>query len=311
MLLIGGEAGIGKTAVLAALINQAEPDCLVMQGFCWEGSGAPPYWPWSQVLRASGLSRAQLGEAGWLLDTASESAERTAPTGSMSAAAATDAQFRLFEAVSGCLKELAVDRPLLVVIDDLHWADEPSVRLLGFLARALAGNRVLLAGAYRDTEASTGLLSLAGSAQQLMLAGLAPDDVAAMIEDIAGSETAAQVSSQLWQRSGGNPFFVRELTRLLLAQGPWREHTHIPASVAETLRRRLRGGAPPACGSSTGPRSPVGTSTPPCWSAAARPPTRPRPSACWTRPAVPVSSSVTATTRASPTTSTGKPSSTA
>jgi len=97
----------------------------------------------------------------------------------------------------------------------------------------------LLAGAYRDTEASTGLLSLAGSAQQLMLAGLAPDDVAAMIEDIAGSETAAQVSSQLWQRSGGNPFFVRELTRLLLAQGPWREHTHIPASVAETLRRRL------------------------------------------------------------------------
>ena len=76
----------------------------------------------------------------------------------MSAAAATDAQFRLFEAVSGCLKELAVDRPLLVVIDDLHWADEPSVRLLGFLARALAGSRVLLAGAYRDTEASTGLL---------------------------------------------------------------------------------------------------------------------------------------------------------
>ncbi len=198
-----------------------------------------PYWSWSQVLRASGLSRAQLGEAGWLLDTTSESAERTTPNGSMSAAAATDAQFRLFEAVSGCLKELAADRPLLVVIDDLHWADEPSVRLLGFLARALASSRVLLAGAYRDTEASTELLTLAGSAQQLMLAGLAPDDVAALIEDIAGSETAAQVSSQLSQRSGGNPFFVRELTRLLLAQGPWHEHTHIPASVAETLRRRL------------------------------------------------------------------------
>ena len=46
LLLIGGEAGIGKTAVLAALINQAEPDWLVLQGFCWEGSGAPPYWPW-------------------------------------------------------------------------------------------------------------------------------------------------------------------------------------------------------------------------------------------------------------------------
>jgi len=141
-LLIGGEAGIGKTAVLAALINQAEPDWFVLQGFCWEGSGAPPYWPWSQVLRASGLSRARLGEAGWLLDTTSGSAERTAPTGSMSAAGAADAQVRLFEAVSGSLKELAVDRPLLVVIDDLHWADEPSVRLLGFLAGVLASSRI-------------------------------------------------------------------------------------------------------------------------------------------------------------------------
>ena len=66
-LMISGEAGIGKTAVLAALIDQAEPGRLVLRGFCWEGDGAPPYWPWSQVLRASGLSAAELGEAGWLL----------------------------------------------------------------------------------------------------------------------------------------------------------------------------------------------------------------------------------------------------
>jgi len=236
-LMISGEAGIGKTAMLAALIDQAGPIPLVLRGLCWEGDGAPPYWPWSQVLRASGLSMAELGEAGWLLQPASRPAE------SMSAAAAADAQFRLFEAVSRCLSGLAADRAVLVVLDDLHWADEPSLRLLGFLARALAAKAVLLLGAYRDTEASPELRELAGTAQQLTLAGLGPAEVEAMARELAGAmaepSPSSQVTSQLWQRSGGNPFFVRELTRLLAAQGSWHEQTQIPASVAETLRRRL------------------------------------------------------------------------
>ena len=236
-LMISGEAGIGKTAMLAALTGQAGPVPLVLRGFCWEGDGAPPYWPWSQVLRASGVPMADLGEAGWLLQPASRSAE------SMSAAAAADAQFRLFEAVSRCLSRLAADRPVLVVLDDLHWADEPSLRLLGFLARALTTQAVLLLGAYRDTEASLGLHELAGTAQQLTLAGLAPAEVEAMAREMAAAmaepRPSSQVTSQLWQRSGGNPFFVRELTRLLVAQGSWHEQTQIPASIAETLRRRL------------------------------------------------------------------------
>ena len=134
-LMISGAAGIGKTAMLAALISQAGPVPLILRGFCWEGDGAPPYWPWSQVLRACGLPMAELGEAGWLLQPASRPGE------SMSAAAAADAQFRLFEAVSRSLSGLAADRPVIVVLDDLHWADEPSLRLLGFLARALTTRR--------------------------------------------------------------------------------------------------------------------------------------------------------------------------
>ena len=176
---------------------------------------------------------ADLGEAGWLLQPASRSAE------SMSAAAAADAQFRLFEAVSRCLADLADDRPVLVVLDDLHWADGPSLRLLGFLARALAVKAVALLGAYRDTEASPELHKLAGTAQQLALHGLALAEVEAMAQELAEARLPAWVTSQLWQRSGGNPFFVRELTRLLVAQGSWHEQTQIPASVAETLRRRL------------------------------------------------------------------------
>ena len=232
-LMISGEAGIGKTAILAVLVRRAGPAPLVLRGFCWEGDGAPPYWPWSQVLQASGLPMAGLGEAGWLLQPASGPAE---PIG---AVAAGDAQFRLFEAVARCLGRLAAGRPVLVVLDDLHWADEPSLRLLGFLARALAAESVALLGAYRDTEASPELLKIAGQAQQLALAGLTPDDIGALARDLAGTAVPAQVTAQLWQRSGGNPFFVRELIRLLQAHGSWHQPAQIPASVAETLRRRL------------------------------------------------------------------------
>jgi tetratricopeptide (TPR) repeat protein len=232
-LMISGEAGIGKTAMLAALARQAGQDPLVLRGFCWEGDGAPPYWPWSQVLQASGWPAADLGEAGWLLQPASPAAEP------MSAADAGDARFRLFEAVARCLSGLAASRPVLVILDDLHWADEPSLRLLGFLARALAAEPVALLGAYRDAEAPPELGKIAGQAQQLALAGLAADDVAALGRELAGPALPAQVAVQLWERSGGNPFFVRELIRLLQAQGSWHQPAQIPASVADTLRRRL------------------------------------------------------------------------
>ena len=232
-LMISGEAGIGKTAMLAALVSRAGSAPLVLRGLCWEGDGAPPYWPWSQVLQASGLPAADLGEAGWLLQPAAGPAEP------MSAAAADDAQFRLFEAVARCLGRLAAGRPVLVVLDDLQWADQPSLRLLGFLARALAAEPIALLGAYRDTEASPELRKTAGQAQQLALAGLTQDGVGELARELAGATLPPQITAQLWERSGGNPFFVRELVRLLLAQGSWHQPAQIPASVAETLRRRL------------------------------------------------------------------------
>ena len=232
-LMVSGEAGVGKTAVLEALLGEAGADALVLRGICWEGDGAPPYWPWSQVLSASGLSKAELGEAGWLIDA-------TAGPATSSIVTAADAEFRLVQSVSQSLQALASHRPLLVVVlDDLHWSDDPSLRLLGFLARTLTTSKVLLLGAYRDLEASAQLLELAGTAQQLPLTGLDQADVEAIVAAIAGPAVAAKVSSQMWRRSGGNPFFVRELTRLLVAQGRWQDQTHIPASVAETLRRRL------------------------------------------------------------------------
>ena len=164
-LLVSGDAGIGKTAVLEALVAEAGPAALVLRGICWEGDGAPPYWPWVQVLRASGLTAAELGEAGWLLGS-------TAHPVTPSQATAADAQFRLSESVSRSVQSLAARQPVVVVLDDLQWSDDPSLRLLGFLARTLATSRVLLLGAYRDQEASEELIALAGRARQLPLTGL-------------------------------------------------------------------------------------------------------------------------------------------
>jgi AAA ATPase domain len=235
LVMITGEAGIGKTAVLAAVIDEAGPQTCVLRGFCVDGSGVPPYWPWSQVLRATRGPATALGEAAWLLGIGTPEAA--------TAAAAADAQFRLFDAVARRLTTMADDSLVLVVLDDLQWADEPSVSLLGFLVRSLAASRVLLLGAFRETEASPDLIQLAASAQQLVLGGLGSADVEAMVgsmlAQLPGPRPPPAVISKMWQRSGGNPFFVRELTRLLITQGAWHKQTQIPASVSETLRRRL------------------------------------------------------------------------
>src|SRR5215475_736247 len=233
-LLISGEAGIGKTALLTALAGRsASAGALILRGFCWQGEGAPPYWPWSQVLRASSLPADELGAAAWLTQLAASTGELH------TAAEAAQAQFLLFEAVSASLARLAARRPLVVVLDDLHWADAPSLRLLGFLARSLAGDAVALLGAYRDAEAPDELHALAASAQQLALPGLDSAQVGELARSLAGEYVPEEVCTRLWQRSGGNPFFVRELIRLLLAQGSALDQAAVPAGVAETLRRRL------------------------------------------------------------------------
>ncbi|MGV9710588.1 ATP-binding protein [Gordonia sp. NPDC003424] len=232
LVLVSGEAGIGKSAVLAWLVDRATPTCRVLRGFCSEHAGAPPYWPWSQVLRASHASAAELGEAARLLDPAGS----TVPDG---VAEAADAQFRLLDAVSRFLVRASSDRPVVVVIDDLHWADPGSLALLAFVARAVRDAPVLLVGAFRDTEAPDEMSDVSSVATQVVLVGLERAEVAAMVAAIPGPVPAPAVVEQVWRRSGGNPFFVGELTRLVQAHGSATPPKHLPASIIETVRRRL------------------------------------------------------------------------
>ena len=154
-LLISGEAGIGKTAVLAALIDRAPRTARSCGALCGRATAPRRIGRGRRSCRQPAGRSPNSGTPAGSLQTES----RHPPRPWMPAQQRTR-NSGVFESVARCLAGLAADRPLLVALDDLHWADEPSVRLLGFLARALTGSRVLLVGAYRDTEAPPELLDL-------------------------------------------------------------------------------------------------------------------------------------------------------
>src|SRR5262245_7531963 len=155
IVMLSGEPGIGKTRTAQVLARYAEHrDVRVLWGRCYEEPGAPPFWPWLQLIRAcaescddaclrtlAGAGAGDLAEivpelAGRLPDLAR--AERPID--------ATQARFRLFDAIAGFWKRAAAEAPHLLVLDNLHWADAPSLRLLEFLAPTVGGAPLLVLG---------------------------------------------------------------------------------------------------------------------------------------------------------------------
>jgi len=155
LVLISGEPGIGKTR----LAQQVTADAVAigmkaLWGTCWEGDGAPAFWPWIQVLRAHAAGRdtatlqadlgSEAGEVGRLVPELPGGVQN-----SELRTASAESRFRLYDSVSAFLRRISDTQPTLVVLDDLHWADEPSLQLLRFLAGDLSENRLLLLGTYR------------------------------------------------------------------------------------------------------------------------------------------------------------------
>lgn len=236
LLLVTGEPGIGKTALLTAMSGEAAAGgALVLSAQCWDGDGAPAYWPWVQVLRAGMAAGGEPVDAAMLLP---ESASSSPPGGD-----SADARFRLFDALVTFLAGLAEQRPVLVIIDDLQWADEGSLRLLEFAARHLGAREVFLLGAYRDEQAGESLRRLAGTSERVPLLGLARAEVATLMSGVTGAQPTEQAATDVWRRTGGNPFLVRELTRLLIAQGGYgaagSATQGLLDSVRDILERRL------------------------------------------------------------------------
>ena len=174
LVLISGESGIGKTRCAEALADVAEDQgALVLWGRCREDAGAPPYWPWVQILRAyldaSSLDEVRLNMGAAARDIAALVPELldTSPQLQQTSNTATDsspARFRTFDAIRQFFHQATQQVPITLVLDDLHWADMPSLSLLEFLNQELPSSRLLIVAAYRDADASrkTPLLNTLG-----------------------------------------------------------------------------------------------------------------------------------------------------
>jgi hypothetical protein len=206
LLLFSGEAGIGKTTLADAIAEEAvRAGAKVAWGRCWESGEAPAYWPWTQVFRALGRPDPFAGAA----EAGGDEAR--------------DARFRIFDGAAEALRASAQEGPVLLVLDDLHAADVPSLLFLQLVAKNLrAGGRLGVVGTYRDAEARIAgqvgalLAKIAREGESVAPARLASGDVARWVraEHPEASETAV---ARVHQVSEGNPLFVRELLRVRAA----------------------------------------------------------------------------------------------
>jgi DNA-binding SARP family transcriptional activator len=260
LFLLVGEPGIGKSRLADELIGRARArGARVLVGRCWEAGGAPAYWPWVQSMRACVREtepetlRAQLGTgASDLAQLLPELRELFPDLPEAPAIESEGARFLLFEAASSFLRSAARTRPILLVLDDLHAADEPSLLLLQFLARELIASRLLVVGAYRDVDPSptdrltAALTELAREpvTATVALAGLDESDVARFIEITSDEAASEELIAAIYEETEGNPLFVGEILRLLATEGHLDgEHAPrfaIPQSVRDVIARRLR-----------------------------------------------------------------------
>jgi predicted ATPase len=161
LVMLAGEPGIGKSRTLQEFADYArEGGALPLWGLCYENPGAPPYWPWVQVLRSYTLER----DAETLYQDMGRGAPDIAEIvpevreqlpGLPTPAAVGDpeqARFRLFNSITTFFKTATRRQPLALFLDNLHWADKPSLLLLEFLAQEMAHSRLLVLGTYRNTE---------------------------------------------------------------------------------------------------------------------------------------------------------------
>lgn len=258
--LIVGDPGIGKTRLAWELARETKRrDAIVLWGRCWEAGGAPPYWPWIEILRAA-LACGHLPEkidlgyhgayATQLVPHLGERLVHTGPT----PPEPTDPEsgrFLMFDAVAQLLRGLATVKPVLVVADDLHAADHTSLLLFEFLTRSLHDAGVLLIGILRDTDARlrtdlAGVLADIGrQAKRVVVSGLSEREVLDLVGRSAETPPCEALAARIHAATGGNPFFVDEIVRLLrgstsLETVDAAEPLPIPRGVRDAMRRRLQ-----------------------------------------------------------------------
>jgi DNA-binding SARP family transcriptional activator/tetratricopeptide (TPR) repeat protein len=265
-VVLGGEAGIGKTRLAAELAGAVHREgAQVLYGRCDEGL-AVPYQPFVEALRpyarAAGHDRLRT-ELGELAPELGRLLPELAGLGEPLRADPESERYALFEAVTALLEAATREQRMLLVLDDLHWAANPTLLLLRHLIRSERPVRVLLLGTYRETELDAGhqLVQLLAdlqrdaSVQLLSIGGLGEPAIAALLEAAVGhtlDEGASQLVRVLGAQTAGNPFFVRELLAHVagsddrLSAGVTAVQFEAPEGLRHVIGQRVARLSPPA-----------------------------------------------------------------
>jgi DNA-binding SARP family transcriptional activator len=260
LVLVAGEMGIGKSYLVRRLAAEAKADGQeVIWGRVWEEDGAPPYWPWLMILRQLlenrdvDWLRHRLGtDAPVVAQVVTDVHERLPDLPRPPSLEPNQDRFRLFDSLTRFMRRAVSDRPLVVVLDDLHRADDSSLLLLRFLTRELADTRLLVVATYRDARAdqsedfvrALAELTREPATVRLTLQGFDQAEVARYVELAAGLEIPEAFAARLRQRTSGNPLFLKELV-LPLSEGLDAVEFErgldefVPQGVQEAVERRL------------------------------------------------------------------------
>jgi DNA-binding SARP family transcriptional activator len=223
-VLVSGEAGIGKSHLVQQLTDAASAHGMrVAIGGC-DDDGTPPFGPWNQILAALGCDGIGLSDTG--LDPSDVEAGVR----------------RLVETLASQLRATLRHGPLMVVLEDLHWADRSSLKCFEHITRHFRSDRLLLVGTARDGSVPELLYVLGGLARaagfvRIELEGIARADMALLAATHAGRALREDELDVIAQRTAGNPFFVIELARWLGREGSARGG--VPIGVVDVVRRQV------------------------------------------------------------------------
>lgn len=259
LAVVFGEAGVGKSRLAGRLGELAiERGGHVLRGRCYESEQALPFSPWIDALRGAGLA-ARADVIGALNPVWRSELARLLPelAGGVVPPADPGDALRLFEAVAQALDALAQRAPLLVVLEDLHWADALSMRLGGFLGRRARTGPMLILGTSRDEELEAGgilhklgdALAREGHLVRLPVSRLSRNDTAALTRELAAAHperNLAAIEDEIWRVSEGNPYMVVETVRAVLEHDGAPSSAPMPAAVRELVAARLRTLSEPA-----------------------------------------------------------------
>ncbi len=235
VVLIAGEPGIGKTALSEQLCAYAtHHGARVLRGHCYEeGSLSLPYLPFVESLRAYVLERdadalrSELGSAAGYISRLVPEVREKLDVEAPAAGSPEDDRWRLFQGVADFLRAASQAQPVVLHLEDLHWADSGTLALLQHVARNLEGSHLLVLGTYRDVEVdrehplTAALVEVRRAAPflRLQLSGLPSDDVRQMLSAAAGRDVPAALAEKVRERTEGNPLYVQEVERYLVDEG--------------------------------------------------------------------------------------------